>query len=85
MAEGSEQNKAGQARQPFIVVSEMEGEVSCHLQHMATTELRRFASFIVIIVRSLALGFKVDEAAIWEVIEKEKKAVVADTRLATKQ
>ena len=65
--------KTMRIEQPLVIMFEADGEVVCHIHPSRTASSHEHYGLLICdLVRHVARAFKVDEAAVWEWVDKER-------------
>ncbi|HLH93179.1 MAG TPA: hypothetical protein VKX28_32545 [Xanthobacteraceae bacterium] len=65
--------KTMRIEQPLVIMFEADGHVVCHIHPSKTASSHEHYGLLICdLVRHVARAFKVDEAAVWEWVDKER-------------
>jgi hypothetical protein len=84
-APGTEQvtmaNKTMRIESPLVVMFEADGEIVCHIHpSKKASSHQHYGLLICDLVRHVARAFKVDEDAVWEWVDKERRRPTSEIR-----
>ena len=70
--------------QPLVIMFEADGGIVCHIHpSKKASSHEHYGLLICDLVRHVARAFKVDEAAVWEWVDKERHNPTTDVRPAS--
>jgi len=74
-------NKPIVVEQPLVIMFEADGRVVCHIHPSQTASSHEHYGLLICdLVRHVARAFKVDEADVWEWIDKERRNPTTDVQ-----
>ena len=74
-------NKAMRIERPLVVMFEADGETVCHIHpSKKASSHQHYGLLIGDLVRHVARAFKVDEDAVWEWVDKERRRPTSEIK-----
>jgi hypothetical protein len=74
-------NETMRIESPLVVMFEADGEIVCHIHpSKKASSHQHYGLLICDLVRHVARAFKVDEDAVWEWIDKERRRPTSEIR-----
>ena len=75
----SRQERRMEIRDPLVIMFEAEGQIICHLHpSKRANSYEAYGLLICDLVRHVAKYFKVNDGAVWEWVDKERKHPTTD-------
>jgi hypothetical protein len=63
---------------PLVVMFQQDGQLICHIHPAKGVDHRHYGVAICDLVRHVARAFKVEEAEVWEWVDKERRSPTSD-------
>jgi hypothetical protein len=65
-------------KDPLVVMFQQDGQLICHIHPAEGLDHRHYGVVICDLVRHVARAFKVEEAEVWDWVDKERQSPTSD-------